>query len=99
MDRIWQELLAFSGFTDTVSAPLTPTKGAARLKVPIRQTNRYQQYYMPSQHTYCRRVWNLIKACDVQLCSKRMGRLVVVTNVSLYERFTRVNSMRSKAMQ
>ena len=35
----------------------------------------------------------------VQLCSKRMGRLVVVTNVSFYERFTRVNSMRSIAMQ
>ena len=28
-----------------------------------------------------------------------MGRPVVVTNVSFYERFTRVNSMRSKAMQ
>ena len=27
------------------------TKGAARLNVPIRRTNRYQQYYMPSQHT------------------------------------------------
>ena len=26
------------------------TKGAARLNVPIRRTNRYQQYYMPSQH-------------------------------------------------
>ena len=37
------------------------TKGAAR-----RWTNRYQQYYMPSQHTYCGRVWNLIQACDVQ---------------------------------
>ena len=24
------------------------TKGATRLKVPIRRTNRYQQYYMPS---------------------------------------------------
>ena len=52
------------------------TKGAARLNVPIRRTNRYQQYYMASQHThthththiyiYCGRVWNLIKACDVQ---------------------------------
>ena len=37
------------------------TKGAAWLNVPIRQTNRYQQYYMPSQHTYCGRVWNLIQ--------------------------------------
>ena len=35
----------------------------------------------------------------VQLCSKRMGRLVVVTKVSFNERFTRVNSMRSKALQ
>ena len=42
------------------------TKGAARLNVPIRRTNRYQQYYMPSQHTYCGRVWNLIQDCDVQ---------------------------------
>ena len=41
-------------------------KEAARLNVPIRQTNRCQQYYMPSQHTYCGRVWNLIQACDVQ---------------------------------
>ena len=28
--------------------------------------NRYQYYYMPSQHTYCGRVLNLIQACDVQ---------------------------------
>ena len=42
------------------------TKWAARLNVPICQTNRYQQYYMPSQHTYCGRVWNLIQDCDVQ---------------------------------
>ena len=28
------------------------TKRAARFNVPIRRTNRYQQYYMPSQHTY-----------------------------------------------
>ena len=42
------------------------TKGAARLNVPIRRTNCYQQYYMPSQHTYCGRAWNLIQACDVQ---------------------------------
>ena len=40
--------------------------GAARLNVPIQLTNLYQQYCMPSQHTYCRRVWNLIQACDVQ---------------------------------
>ena len=44
------------------------TKGAATLNVPIRRTNHYEQYYMPSQHTYCGRVWNLIQACDVQ-CS------------------------------
>ena len=42
------------------------TEGAARLNVPIRRTNRYQQYYMPSHHTYCRRVWNLIQDCDIQ---------------------------------
>ena len=36
---------------------------------------------------------------SVQSCSKRIGRLVVVTNLSFYERFTRVNSMRSKAKQ
>ena len=42
------------------------TKGAARLNVPIQHTNCNQQYYMPSQHTYCGRVWNLIQACDVQ---------------------------------
>ena len=41
-------------------------RGPTRLNVPIRQTIRYQQYYMPSQHTYCGRVWNLIQACDVQ---------------------------------
>ena len=29
------------------------TKRAAKVNVPIRRTNRYQQYYMPSQHTYC----------------------------------------------
>ena len=42
------------------------TKGAVRLNVPIRRTNRYQQYYMRSRHTYCARVWNLIQAPDVQ---------------------------------
>ena len=41
-------------------------KGAARLNVPIRRANRYQQYYMPSQHAYCGGVWNLIQDCDVQ---------------------------------
>ena len=29
------------------------TKGATSFNVPFRRTNRYQQYYMPSQHTYC----------------------------------------------
>ena len=42
------------------------TKGAARLNVPIQRKNSYQQYYMPSQFTYCGRVWNLIQDCDVQ---------------------------------
>ena len=39
---------------------------ATTFNVPIRRTNRYQQYYMPSQHAYCERVWNLIQVCDVQ---------------------------------
>ena len=37
-------------------ALLESTKGTTRLNIPIRQTNCYQQYYMPSQHTYGRRV-------------------------------------------
>ena len=41
-------------------------KAPRGLNVPIRRTNRYQQYYMPSQHTYCGRVRNLIQDCDVQ---------------------------------
>ena len=45
---------------------LESTKQVARLNVPIWRTNRYQQYYMPSQHTYCGRVWNLIQAFDIQ---------------------------------
>ena len=48
------------------------TKGAARLNVPIRRTNRYQQYYMPSQHTSCGRVWNLIQDCDVQSSDQKV---------------------------
>ena len=44
----------------------------SRLKVPIRQTNRYQQYYMPSQHMYCGRVWNLIQDCDVHFLIARL---------------------------
>ena len=36
---------------------------------------------------------------SVQLCSKRMDRLLAVTNVNFYEMFMRVNSVRSKAMQ
>ena len=42
------------------------TKGTAKLNVHIGRTNRYHQYYTPSQHTYCGRVWNLSQACDVQ---------------------------------
>ena len=41
-------------------------RGDTRLNDPIRRTNCYQQYYMPSQHIYCGRVWNLIQACDVK---------------------------------
>ena len=48
------------------------TKGAARLNVPIRRTNSYQQYYMPSQHIYCGRVWNLILACDIQSSDQKV---------------------------
>ena len=47
------------------------TKGAARLNVPIRRTSRYQQYNMPSQHIYCRRVWNLIQICDYNLAIRK----------------------------
>ena len=46
---------------------ITCTKGAARLNVPIRRTNRYQQFHMPSQHIFCGRVWNLIQDCDVAI--------------------------------
>ena len=38
------------------------TEGAAKLNIPIRRKNRYQQYYMSTQHTYCGRVWNLTQA-------------------------------------
>ena len=48
------------------------TKGVARLNVPIRRTNRYQQYYMSSQHTYCGRVWNVIQTCDVQSSNSKV---------------------------
>ena len=41
-------------------------RGPPGLTTPIRRTNPYEQYYMPSQHTYCGRVWNLIQACEVQ---------------------------------
>ena len=44
-------------------ALLEKHQGAARLNIPIRRMNHYQQYYMPSQHTYCGRGWNLIQAC------------------------------------
>ena len=48
---------------------LKSTKGAAKLNVPIRRMNHYQQYYMPSQHIYCGKVWNLIQVSDVGLQS------------------------------
>ena len=48
------------------------TKGATRFDVPIRRTNRYQQYYMPSQHTCCGGVWNLIQDCDVQSSDQKV---------------------------
>ena len=51
------------------------TKGAVTLNVPIRRTNRYQQYYMPSQHTYCGGLWNLIQDCDVQSANSAFSTL------------------------
>ena len=48
------------------------TKGATRLNIPIRRTNRFQQYCMPSQHMYCGRVWNLIQDCDVQYSDQKV---------------------------
>ena len=47
-------------------------RGAARLNVRIRPTNRYQQYYMPSENTYCGRIWNLIQDCDVQSSDQKV---------------------------
>ena len=47
------------------------TKGAARLHVPIRQTNLYQKYYMYSQHIYCGRVWNLIQVVMYNLAIRK----------------------------
>ena len=44
-----------SAHATTCSTAVDSTKGATRLNVPIRQTNRYQQYYVPSQHIYCGR--------------------------------------------
>ena len=38
-----------------------------RLNVSIQRSNRYQQYYIPSEYIYCIRVWNLIQAYDVQI--------------------------------
>ena len=35
-------------------------KGAARLDVPIRRTNRYQQYYISSAHTNCGKNYNIL---------------------------------------
>ena len=53
-------------------ALLKKHQGAARLNIPIRRTNHYKQYYMPSQHTYCGRVWNLIQACDAQSSDQKV---------------------------
>ena len=51
---------------------LKSTKRATRLNVPIRRTNCYQQYFVPSQQICCGRVWNLIQACDVQSSDWKM---------------------------
>ena len=48
------------------------SRKGSRLNVPILRTNLYQQYYMPSQHTYCGRVWNLIQTCDVQSSDQKV---------------------------
>ena len=42
-----------------------PTECESRA-LPRSHLVRYQQYYMPSQHMYCEKVWNLIQASDVQ---------------------------------
>ena len=57
---------------DSQPALLEKHQGATRFNIPIRQTNRYKQYYMPSQYTYCGRVWNLIQACDVQSSDQKV---------------------------
>ena len=62
----WKEGRSWNPVPDYILLISESTKGAARLNVSIRRKNRYQQYYMPSQHTYCGRVWNLIQACDAQ---------------------------------
>ena len=51
-------------------------QGGHQVNVPIRWKNRYQQYYMPSQHTYCGRVWNLIQ--DLMLLSAKSIASVTV---------------------
>ena len=57
---------------DSQHAPLEKHQGTAWLNVLIRRTNRYQQYYMPSQHTYCGGIWNLIQDCDVQSSDQKV---------------------------
>ena len=56
-------------------------------------------YNLSVRHTSTLVIRSDLSQDYVQLCSKRMGRIVVVINLSFYESFTRVNSMRSKAMQ
>ena len=53
-------------------ALLKSTKWGTELNILIRRTNHNQQYYMPSQHTYCGRVQNLIQACDVQSSDQKV---------------------------
>ena len=53
-------------------ALLEKHQGGRQAQRPHRRTNHYQQYYMPSQHIYCRRVLNLIQACDVQSSDQKM---------------------------
>ena len=64
-ERRWNPVPAHSLFFSK------STKGASRLNVPIRRTNRYQQYYMPSQHIYCGRAWNLTKTVMYNLVIRK----------------------------
>ena len=50
----------------SLQAPRALPGRQLRFNIPIQWMNRYQQYNMPPQHMYCRRIWNLILALDAQ---------------------------------